>query len=149
MSALRIALACMTPTPDGGELDGATLPSYGIRRVLAAVAGDPALAHARIAVVDFARPDPQAYVDTLLQFEPDLVGFSIYVWSTPCLVEVARRIKRARPACAVVFGGPSARRELFDLPAYAPAHDYMDALVSSEVSAAPHSQNRQDMGHPR
>jgi radical SAM superfamily enzyme YgiQ (UPF0313 family) len=135
MSALRIALACMTPTPDGGELDGVTLPSYGIRRVLAAVAGDPALAHARIAVVDFARPDPQAYVDALLQFEPDLVGFSIYVWSTPCLVEVARRIKRARPACAVVFGGPSARRELFDLPAYAPAHDYMDALVSSEGEA--------------
>jgi radical SAM superfamily enzyme YgiQ (UPF0313 family) len=131
----RIALVCMTPAPDADELEGAALPSYGIRRILAAVAGDPELARARLALVDFARPDPEAYVQALLKFEPDLVGFSIYVWSTPCLVAVARRLKQARPQTTIIFGGPSARTALFDLPPYAPAQAYLDAVVSSEGEA--------------
>ena len=135
MTPRRIALVCMTPTPDAEELGGVAMPSYGIRRILAAVAGDPELSRNRLALVDYGRPDPQAYVEALLQFEPDLVGFSVYVWSTPCLVEVARRLKRARPACTVVFGGPSARTALFDLPPYAPAREYLDAVVSTEGEA--------------
>lgn len=135
MTARRIALVCMTPAPDADELGGVALPSYGIRRILAAVAGDPELSGAKLALVDYGRPDPEAYVEALLRFEPDLVGFSIYVWSTPCLVEVARRLKQARPQCTIVFGGPSARTALFDLPPYAPAREYLDALVSTEGEA--------------
>jgi radical SAM superfamily enzyme YgiQ (UPF0313 family) len=75
------------------------------------------------------------YVDALLRFEPDLVGISIYVWSTPCLVEVARRIKARRPECTIVFGGPSARPAVFDMPAYSPAIAYLDAVVTTEGEA--------------
>jgi radical SAM superfamily enzyme YgiQ (UPF0313 family) len=135
MSPRRIALVCMTPVPDGDELQDMRLPSYGIRRVLAAVVSDAQLADAKVALVDFGRADADAYVDALLRFEPDLVGFSIYVWSTPCMVEVARRIKQRRPQCTVVFGGPSARPAVFDLVPNAPAAAYVDALVTGEGEA--------------
>jgi radical SAM superfamily enzyme YgiQ (UPF0313 family) len=135
MSAKRIALVCMTPEPDTNELGHLDLPSYGIRRILASVVADPELASAKIALVDHKRADVEAYVETLAAFDPDLIGFSIYVWSTPCLVEVARRIKQRRPQCTIVFGGPSARTPLFDLPPYANAQSYLDAVVSTEGEA--------------
>ncbi len=109
----RIALVCMTPVTDSNELADVRLPSYGIRRILAAVADDPELEGARVSLVDFGRPDVSAYVEALARVEPELIGFSIYVWSTACMVEVARQIKRRLPSCAIVFGGPSARTALF------------------------------------
>jgi radical SAM superfamily enzyme YgiQ (UPF0313 family) len=135
MSAQRIALVCMTPEPDTNELGHLDLPSYGIRRILAAVVADPELQSAKVALIDYKRADIDAYVNALVSFEPDLVGFSIYVWSTPCLVEVARRLKQRRPQCTVIFGGPSARTPLFDLPPYANAQSYLDAVVSTEGEA--------------
>jgi radical SAM superfamily enzyme YgiQ (UPF0313 family) len=135
MTARRIALVCMTPEPDTNELGHLDLPSYGIRRILAAVVADPQLCSAKVALVDHKRADVEAYVDDLMSFEPDLIGFSIYVWSTPCLVEVARRIKQRRPGCMVIFGGPSARTPLFDLAPYAGAQSYVDAVVSTEGEA--------------
>src|SRR5258708_6112263 len=112
----RIALVCMTPETDTNELPGVRLPSYGVHRILAAA---PGLRAGRVALIDGGRPDGEAYVEAILSVEPDLVGMSAYVWSTPCLVEVARRVKRRRPGCTIVFGGPSARTALFDLPPYA------------------------------
>lgn len=131
----RIALVCMTPAVDTNELGRLAMPSYGIRRILAAVVADPELAEAKLALVDYGRPDVDEYVDALTRFEPDLIGISIYVWSTPCMIEVARRIKQRRPQCAIVFGGPSARPAVFDLPPYAPAQAYLDAVVATEGEA--------------
>jgi radical SAM superfamily enzyme YgiQ (UPF0313 family) len=128
----RIALVCMTPASDANEHGDMELPSYGIRRILAAVLADPALEGAPVALIDVERPDVEAYVEAILSMEPDLVGISVYVWSLPCLAEVARRVKRARPGCIIVFGGPSARTAMFDLPPYAPAWPYADALVATE-----------------
>lgn len=128
----RIALVCMTPVTDTDELAGARLPSYGIRRILASVADAPELSGAKVSMVDFGRSDVRAYVEALAAIEPDLIGFSIYVWSTPCMVEVARQIKRRLPNCTIVFGGPSARTVLFELPPYAEPHTYLDALVASD-----------------
>ncbi len=135
MSAQRIALVCMTPEPDTNELGHLDLPSYGIRRILAAVVSDPQLKSAKVALVDYKRADIEAYVEALARFEPDLIGFSIYVWSTPCMVEVARRIRQKLPNVMIIFGGPSARTQLFDLAPYAPAQAYLDAVVSTEGEA--------------
>jgi radical SAM superfamily enzyme YgiQ (UPF0313 family) len=132
MTVRRIALVCMTPASDANEHGDMELPSYGIRRILAALLADSELRDAQIALIDVERPDADAYVQALEEFEPDLIGMSVYVWSTPCLVEVARRVKAKRPQCAIVFGGPSARTALFDLRPYAPAHRYLDAVVASE-----------------
>lgn len=135
MSAKRIALVCMTPEPDTNELGHLDLPSYGIRRILASVVADPELKSAKVALIDYKRADVEAYVDALVSFAPDLVGFSIYVWSTPCMVEVARRVRQKLPDTLFIFGGPSARTQLFDLAPYAPAQAYVDAVVSTEGEA--------------
>ena len=39
----RIALVCMTPDSDTNEHGSMELPSYGIRRILAATLADPRL----------------------------------------------------------------------------------------------------------
>ena len=86
----RIALVCMTPRPDAQELGELLLPSYGIRRIHAALLGDPDLADASVRLFDRRTADIEAYVADILDFEPDLVGFSIYVWSAPAMIAVAR-----------------------------------------------------------
>lgn len=128
----RIALVCMTPASDANEHGDMNLPSFGIHRILAAVLGDRELKGVQLALIDVERPDVDAYVEAIEAFRPDIVGLSIYVWSTPCLVEVARRIKRRRPECLIVFGGPSARTALFDLPPYADRVQFLDAVVATE-----------------
>lgn len=129
----RIAFVCLTPLSDGQDSLGSRLfPSFGVRRMMAAVVGDPALEGAEVRLFDLGRADVPAYVDALEAFEPDLVGFSVYVWSTPCLVDVARRLKERRPGCITVFGGPSARTAVFDLSPYAQPHSYLDAVVCAE-----------------
>ncbi|KQO86763.1 radical SAM protein [Methylobacterium sp. Leaf90] len=128
----RIALVCMTPRPDAQELGELLLPSYGIRRIHAALLGDPDLADASVRLFDRRTADIEAYVADILDFEPDLVGFSIYVWSAPAMIAVARALRARRPSLAIVFGGPSARSAFFDLEPYRPAHAYLDAVVEGD-----------------
>ncbi len=130
--AQSIALACLTPVTDGNELGAMELPSYGIKRIQAAVAADPALVDCQLHMIDLMRDDVEGYVEALLACEPDLIGISLYIWSTPCMIEVARRIKAQRPDILIVFGGPSARKEVFDLPIYPAPHKVLDALVTAE-----------------
>ena len=118
MPSRRIALVCLTPRPDAGDGGPLDLPSFGIRRIQAAVFDDPECPDHIVRMFDRATPDIEEYVASILAFGPDIVGFSIYVWSTECMVAVAREIKRKRPNCMIVFGGPSARSALFDLPFY-------------------------------
>jgi len=132
LTARRIALVCLTPRPDADELGYLQLPSYGIRRIQAAVVSDPENPGHEVKLIDLGRDDVAAYARELLDFNPELIGFSIYVWSTPTLVAVAREIKRRRPDCVVVFGGPSARSSLFDLDFYREPAAYLDALVEGE-----------------
>jgi radical SAM superfamily enzyme YgiQ (UPF0313 family) len=125
-----VALACMTPEVDAGE-HSRELPSYGIHRIQAAVLADPMLDGVEVPVIDQHRPDVAAYVDAIVSREPEVVGLSLFVWSAPCLVEVAREIRRRLPETVIVCGGPSARIALLDRPPYGPAAEYADALVTT------------------
>lgn len=122
----------MTPQPDTDELGHLELPSFGIRRIHAAVVGDRQNPGHRVELIDFGRESLADYVRAIVDFEPDLVGFSIYVWSAPTLVAVAREVKRRRPDCVIVFGGPSARSALFDLNFYQKPAAYLDAVVEGD-----------------
>ena len=132
MTPRRIALVCVTPRPDADELVSLQMPSYGIRRIQAAIVGDPTNPGHVVELIDFGRDDMAAYVERILDFEPDLIGVSIYVWSMSCLIAVAREIKRRRPGCAIVFGGPSARTALFDLEPYKRPGEFLDAIVEGD-----------------
>jgi radical SAM superfamily enzyme YgiQ (UPF0313 family) len=128
----RIALVCMTPATDTAEGGAREMPSYGIRRIQAMLVADPAFDGFEIKLIDQQRPDVESFVEAIEAFQPDLIGMSVYIWSTPCLVAVARRIKSHRPGTMIVFGGPSARTAQFDLPPYAGPESYLDALVPTE-----------------
>ncbi len=130
--ARRIALVCMTPVTDANETGNMEMPSYGVKRILAAVAADPELQDAEFAFIDLRRNDIEGYVDAIVNFEADLIGFSIYIWSSLLLTDVARRVKQRCPDSTIVFGGPSVRTALFDLPPYASPVSYLDAVVESE-----------------
>jgi len=128
----RIALVCFTPRTDGQELSALTMPSYGIRRIQAAVVADLQRPNHVVRLFDNGNPDVASYVRDILAFEPDILGLSIYVWSTECLVALAREIKRRRPDCLIVFGGPSARTAVFDLPYYHDPKTYLDVVVEGD-----------------
>lgn len=131
----RIALVCLTPDPDTEEHGAHKLPSYGIRRIEAALRADPALADADIELIDLRGSDRSAGLGRLQAFDPDLVGFSAYVWSAPDLIDLARAFKAAKPTAPIVFGGPSARTSFFDLPPYSGAAGYLDAVVEGDGEA--------------
>jgi radical SAM superfamily enzyme YgiQ (UPF0313 family) len=115
------------------------MPSYGIRRIHATVVADQSGQGPAVQLIDLGREDVAGYIEQiteqLLSFEPDILGFSIYVWSTDCTVAIAREIKRRHPATLIVFGGPSARSALFDLDYYRDPNTYLDALVEGDGEA--------------
>jgi radical SAM superfamily enzyme YgiQ (UPF0313 family) len=128
----RIALACLTPRTDGDEHGALALPSYGIRRIQAAVVGDMLRPDHVVRLFERPTADVAAYVKDILDFQPDILGLSVYVWSTDCMVAIAREIKRRRPSCLIVFGGPSARSAVFDLPYYRDPNTYLDVMVEGD-----------------
>lgn len=52
----------------------------------------------------FIRDDPDKIVASI--HEPDIIAFSTYVWNWQMSIEVARRVKKKKPDCLIVFGGP-------------------------------------------
>jgi len=127
----RIALVCLTPKE---EADGAPYesPSYGIRRIQAAVVADPDLADSEVEVFEVRGRALDETVDEIDAFDPDVVGFSVYVWSFPKLLELSRLLKERRGDRTIVFGGPSARPPMFELEPFRASLDYVDAIVIRE-----------------
>ncbi len=130
--AQRVAFVSLSPDPDGGELGPLELPSYGVRRVHAAAEVLKSQIDLDVRFFDYGRLGRVGVANALEDFAPDIVGFSIYVWSTAKLVAVARELKASRPETFVIFGGPSARSSVFDLPPYRGAFDYLDAVAEGD-----------------
>ena len=74
----------------------------------------------------------EALAREILAFDPDVVGFSTYLWSFPYFVEVARHIKQDDPRRLIVFGGPSARASMMSLQPFQTARQWVDVLVINE-----------------
>ncbi len=127
----RVALLCLTPKE---EVDGAPYesPSYGIRRIQAAVLAAPELAGVEVRLIEMRDLSTEQAVALVEAFDPDIVGSSVYVWSFPPLFEIARRLKENRGDRTIVFGGPSARPAMFALPPFRHAVDFVDAIVIRE-----------------
>jgi hypothetical protein len=56
---------------------------------------------------------------------PNVCGFSCYVWNEKYCLAVAELIKKTWPACHIVFGGPNAHSGMLK-------YDYVDTIVSGE-----------------
>ncbi len=98
---MRISLVALHayPSPQAVPLANACLA--------AALGADEALAAVRVSLADFhAGDDPAACAATILDGEPQLVGFSVYLWNTPLTVAIARELRAARPGLMIFAGGP-------------------------------------------
>jgi anaerobic magnesium-protoporphyrin IX monomethyl ester cyclase len=61
--------------------------------------------------------------------DPDVVGLSCYVWNVLQMMELARRLRQARPTVKIVVGGPEVGPVAEDVLAKQPA---IDVVVRSE-----------------
>lgn len=127
----RVALVCLTPKE---EVDGAPYesPSYGVRRIQAAVLAAPELADVEVRLFEARDLGAAQVVAQIDAFDPQVVGFSVYVWSFPPLLEVARLLKETNRERIVVFGGPSARPAMFALEPFRDSLNFVDAIVIRE-----------------
>jgi radical SAM superfamily enzyme YgiQ (UPF0313 family) len=75
---------------------------------------------------------PASLAEAIIAFDPDVAGFSTYLWSFPFFVEVARLLKEDDPSRLIVFGGPSARASMLRLEPFKTAHNWIDVLVIND-----------------
>lgn len=128
----KIALLALTPPqPKGEGHAGRTFPSYGIQRIAAAIRalGDPDV---EVRLFDAEDYDAEAIAREVEAWSPDIVGISVFVWSLPVLLDVARRLKASEPERFVVIGGPSARVSMLAVDGYQDTADFVDAIVPGE-----------------
>lgn len=61
--------------------------------------------------------------------DPDIVGFSTYVWNHNWNLTLAKKIKEQYPNCLIVFGGPSCNEGWLE-------HDFIDVVMFGEGEEA-------------
>jgi radical SAM superfamily enzyme YgiQ (UPF0313 family) len=130
LKSTRIALLCIDPWDDQQGVSPHFRPfNYSVRKVQAALLHLP---NVEVHLVESSSTDPEPMLAQLEKIKPDIVGASAYVWSFPTFIKVAQELKKQRPECLIVFGGPSARTAMFALPPYRDGHTFVDALALSE-----------------
>lgn len=58
-----------------------------------------------------ARSTPVEMAEALLELEPRIVGFGVYIWNVAALTELVSLLKRLRPELVIVLGGPEVSHE--------------------------------------
>jgi radical SAM superfamily enzyme YgiQ (UPF0313 family) len=125
----RIALAARYPIRDRAMPQ--FISNHGMRMVEATLraAGIPGL---ELRTWDLTAGSVETLAQELIAYDPDVVGFSAYLWSFPFFIEVARLVKADDPRRLIVFGGPSARPSMMSLAPFRAARQWVDVLVINE-----------------
>jgi len=71
-------------------------------------------------------------VESILEYEPTIVGFGVYIWNVVKTREVISFLKKVRPDIVIVIGGPEVSFEYEDQPIVALA----DYLITGEADVA-------------
>lgn len=130
-SGRRVALLARYPERDPAMPQ--RIPNLGMRMVEAHLRASnlPGLAvHAWD--LEPGMLDAEDVARQVIAFDPDVVGFSVFLWSFPFFLRVADLLKADDPSRLIVFGGPSARPVMLDHPAHRHATGVVDALVINE-----------------
>ncbi len=126
----RVALIACYPTRDPAMPQ--FISNHGLRMI------EASLRSARLEGLELRSYDlnddvpVDALVEHLIEYDPDIVGFSAYLWSFPFFMEVAAALKRDDPERVMVFGGPSARPSMLSLAPFREQQAFVDALVINE-----------------
>jgi len=129
-SGRKVALLACYPLRDPA-MPSQFISNHGMRMVEAALLAS-SLVDLELRSWDLKEEDMDSLIAELESFDPDVVGFSSYLWSFPFFIEVARRLKQSDPSRLIVFGGPCARPSMFRLQPYVNAHEWVDLLVINE-----------------
>jgi radical SAM superfamily enzyme YgiQ (UPF0313 family) len=127
----KIALVCATPAFDTNEMP-LQMPSYGINRIHAAALASATSGCVDVKLFDLGIRDYEQCLKDIQDFNPDVVGFSVYVWSMDQLLDLAKSLKEGKSDIVTVFGGPSARRDCFKIPYYFERKEYVDILCEGD-----------------
>lgn len=127
MVGRRVALLCIDPLEE--SLEDFHPFNYSVRRVQAGLVARGIETH----IIESRSKDIEPFLARIAEVDPDIIGASAYVWSFPSFVEIARRVKERRPDTTIVFGGPSARAAMFELPPFREHRMHIDALVEGEA----------------
>lgn len=125
----RVALAARYPERDPAMPQ--FISNHGLRMVEASLRA-AALDGLDLEVWDINGGAPQRLAETMIAFDPDIAGFSTYLWSFPFFVEVARLLKEDDPSRLIVFGGPSARASMLRQEPFQAANAWIDVLVIND-----------------
>lgn len=109
------------------------IPNLGLRMVEATLrASGLAGLNARVWDLEPGELDAPSVAAQVIAFDPDVIGFSSFLWSFPFFLEVARILKADDPGRLVVFGGPSARPVMLDHEPHRGVAEAVDLLVINE-----------------
>ena len=140
-SGRRVAL--LARYPDRDRAMPQFISNHGLRMVEATLRSAPPDG-LELEVWDLHGGSVEEVARELIDFDPDVAGFSTYLWSFPFFVEVARLLKEDDPSRLVVFGGPSARPSMMQQAPFRQAESWVDVLVINdgeqtfqEIVAAP------------
>ena len=127
----RVALLARYPQHDPAMPQ--RIPNLGLRMVEATLraSGLPGL-EVRVWDLEPSGPDASAVAAEIIAFDPDVVGFSVFLWSFPFCLEVAATLKADDPGRLIVFGGPSARPVMLDHMPHRTRAGAVDLLVINE-----------------
>ena len=122
----RVALAARYPDDDPAMPQ--FIPNLGIYLVAAALRAVPGI---ELRLWDIRSGTPEGLAAAIDAWDPDIVGFSAYLWSFPLFFEAARLLKLADPGRLIVMGGPSARPSMLREAPFR-KHPHIDVLATGE-----------------
>ncbi len=125
----RVALLARYPDRDPAMPQ--FIPNLGLYMVEAAVRAAN-FADIDLKVWDLSDASLGTVADEVVAFDPDVVGFSCFLWSFPFFVALANILKADDPTRLIVFGGPSARPAMLDLAPHRSRTGVVDVLVINE-----------------
>jgi radical SAM superfamily enzyme YgiQ (UPF0313 family) len=130
-SGRRVALLARYPDHDPAMPQ--RIPNLGMRMIEATLRASrlPGL-EVRVWDLEPAGPDAETVAREVAAFDPDVIGFSTFLWSFPFFLQVATYLKQDDPGRRVVFGGPSARPVMLDHPPHNTRSAAVDVLVINE-----------------
>ncbi len=131
MKDKRVALLSIDPRWEDPSGDF-TSYTYGVRKLEASILTDPRSKDVEVRVIDLRSRDPEVFFEALVEFEPTLVGASLYLWSIAPFRDLAARLKRRDPSVQIVVGGPHARPSIFALEPYRELAETVDAAITGE-----------------
>ncbi len=87
-----------------------------------------------IDIVEYTIKDPVLNIVTdLIKRNPDVVGFSCYIWNIEDSIKIIKLIKKINPSVQTVFGGPEVS---YDAPDWLERIPELDFIISGEGEKA-------------